>query len=98
MPAPSKKAAYTVVDISKYSRHAQDLIKADAIGGGPTYGLIMVEFAISGGSQEPIFGYYDGEAWAAAEKELSGDVVAAEKEDDLPPVDHSEAARRRPTK
>lgn len=116
LKSASKKAAYTVVDISKMSRQAQDEIKADALSGGGLYGLIVVELAISGGNQTPLFGYYPGDAekkWKEAQAELaddSGDEEEPEHETtttqhvgvladkDLPPVDHSSDARRKPAK
>jgi hypothetical protein len=101
MKTSSKQAAYTVVDVSGYPRQMRDALQADAISGGQVYGLIMVEFRVNGPMTEPVFGYYPetAELWATSLKEFEEEgVIEANNlgEDELPPVDHSASARRRP--
>lgn len=81
----NKKAVYTVVDISKMSRDVQDAIRADAINGGAQYGLIAVEYAISGNTQTAIFGYYPGDGekkWKEAQGDLKSDGGDDEEDDE----------------
>jgi len=68
-------AAYTVVDISGYSRQDQDALKSDALKGGHLYGLTIVEYIVQGNVTSAIFGHYNDDAakklWAETQKELT---------------------------
>ena len=65
-------AAYRIIDIEELPDEVRDDIRADAEGGGGLYGLRVVEVAINGPAQFPIFGIYedDEDLWEDAQSEL----------------------------
>lgn len=75
----TSKAAYALVDLSELHEETRKDIIADALEGGGTYGIRVVEEAINGAARAPLFGVYldgpDAEKWANAKKELGLGVV-----------------------
>lgn len=71
------KAAYTLVDLSALHEETRKDILADALEGGGTYGIRVVEESVNGGARAPIFGVYnegpDADKWTEAKKELGLD-------------------------
>lgn len=76
------KAAYVIVDIEALHPETKADIVADAAEGGHAYGLRVVEIAINGPAQAPIYGYYkdspDEERWNEAKAELNLDDIEVE--------------------
>ena len=65
-------AAYRVIDIESIPEEHREQIMDDANGGGGLFGLRVVEIAINGPAQFPIYGVYDvdDEKWGDAQEDF----------------------------
>jgi len=82
------RAAYKIVDLSKLDKKIAAELIEDAQAGGVEYGLRVVETAINGASETPIYGVYygdDEDKFADAEARLrveDGELVDLGVEDE----------------
>lgn len=93
------RPAYTLVDLSDLpAEHRQEILD-DAMAGGGTYGIRVVEEVINGPARQPMFGYYehDADKWDDAKKELgiSASDVADDEVKPGPLVDENAEANLR---
>lgn len=78
------KAAYSVVDITKFPADVQEALVADAANGATLYGLRVVEEYINGPARSAVYGVYNGGEdegkWKAALAEIGESADDADEE------------------